>query len=240
VSSPEVATGPAEPSVDVRPRLLAGAAAIVASAVPILVLALLVRDTADPVARFDQRVDVQLTGFALRHDTVRRMAEIGGYVLHPWLFRLSVLAVAFWLLRRGARSAAIWAAGTMVVASALGALLKLVVQRARPVLDEPVAAASGYSFPSGHALNAALGVSVLLVILWRPLGRRGYRAAALALGVLLVVAAMVDRLVLGVHFPTDVIAGVLIGVLVVASSWVAFGPVLRERARRGADEASAE
>ena len=51
---------------------------------------------------------------------------------------------------------------------------------------------------------------------------------------------MVDRLVLGVHFPTDVIAGVLIGVLVVASSWVAFGPVLRERARRGADEASAE
>lgn len=223
----------------VRPRLLLGFAAMVASALPVLLLALLVRDRADPVAAFDQRVDVRLTRFALEHDSVRGAAEIGAYVLHPWLFRLAVLAVAVVLYRRGARSAAFWAAGTMAVASAIGALLKLVVQRARPVLDEPVSAASGFSFPSGHALNAALGVTVLLVILWRPLAHRGHRASALAIGVLLVLATALDRLLLGVHFPTDVAAGVLIGVLTVASSWVAFGPVLRERARVGADAASA-
>lgn len=222
----------------VRPRLLAGIAAMVASSVPVVVLAVLVRDAAHPVAVFDQSVDVRMTAFALSHAPVRRAAEIGAAVLHPWVFRGAVLVTAGVLFRRRARSAALWAAGTMAVGSVLGAVLKLVVQRARPVLDEPVAAEHGYSFPSGHALNAALGVSVLLLLLWRPLSRRGYRVAALLVGVLIVVATSLDRLLLGVHFPTDVIAGDLVGVLVAVSSWIAFGPVLRERARREADRAA--
>ncbi len=221
----------------VRPRLLGGIAAMAASAVPITALALLVRDIADPLARFDQRVDVRFTQFALDHDGVRRAAEVGAYVLHPWVFRLSVLGAAWALYRRGGRAVALWGAATMVVGSVLGAVLKVVVGRARPVLDDPVATASGYSFPSGHALNAALGVTVLLVMLWRPLARRRHRVLAVVVGVLLVLAVCLDRLLLGVHFPTDVIAGALVGALVVASSWVAFGPVLRERARREADRA---
>ncbi len=223
----------------VRPRLVGGVLAMVASAVPVVVLALLVRDAAAPVARFDQRVDVAATQLVLRHDGLRRAAETGATVLHPWVFRVAVLVVALELFRRRARAAALWAAGTLVVGSLLGVGLKLVVQRARPVLDQPVATAADYSFPSGHALNAALGVTLLLVLLWRPLGRRGARVGALVVGVLLVAATATDRLLLGVHFPTDVTAGVLVGVLVVASSWVAFGPVLRERARREADRAAA-
>jgi undecaprenyl-diphosphatase len=221
-----------------RPRLLAGAAAMALSALPLTALALLVRDASAPVARFDQRVDERLTRFALDHDGVRAAAEAGAVVLHPFVFRGAVVAVAAWLLWRGARAAALWATVTVVVGSLLGVALKLLVQRSRPVLDEPVSAASGYSFPSGHALNAALGVTILLVLLWRPLARRRWRAAALAVGVLLVLATCLDRLLLGVHFPTDVLAGTLTGVLVVAASWVAFGPVLRERARREADRAA--
>lgn len=237
-AAPSEETAPAEEAVRaVRPRLLAGVAAMVASAVPVTVLALLVRDKADPVARFDQRVDVRLTRLALEHGWLRRAAEGGANVLDPWVFRLAVVAVVAVLFARRARAVALWAATTVLVGSLLGVALKLVVQRARPVLDQPVAAAPGYSFPSGHALNAALAVTVLLVVLWRPLARRGYRVAALVVGVLLVLATSMDRMLLGVHFPTDVVAGDLVGVLVVASSWVAFGPVLRERARREADRA---
>lgn len=222
----------------VRPRVVGGVLAMVVSAVPVVVIALLVRDAADPLARFDQRVDVRLTGYALQNPAVRRAAEVGAVVLHPWVFRTAVIAAAVVLFRRRARSAALWAAATMVVGSLLGVVLKSLVQRARPQLDDPVAAASGFSFPSGHALNAALGVTILLLLLWRPLGRASRRGVALAVGVLLVVATSVDRLLLGVHFPTDVVAGDLVGALVAVSSWVAFGPVLRERARREADRAT--
>lgn len=218
-----------------KPRLLAGAVAAVASSVPVVLLALVVRNAADPVVRWDQRVVGAVSGLALQNPWLRTAAEVGVYVLHPVVFRVAVAVAVVLLWRRGARSAALWAASTMVVGSVLGFVLKVLVSRARPVLDNPVSAASGFSFPSGHALNAALGVTLLLVLAWRPLERRGRRAVALAAGLLVVALTNLDRLLLGVHFPTDVLAGSVVGALVVASSWVAFGPVLREAARRGAE-----
>jgi undecaprenyl-diphosphatase len=223
-----------------RPRLLAGAIAAVVSAVLVTVVALLVRDQAGPVVRFDQRVVTTTTGWALRHEALADAADIGGYVLHPFVFRFAVLLVAIWLWRRDARTAALWAAVTMIVGTLLGALIKLGVSRARPVLDHPVSSASGYSFPSGHALNAMLGCTLLVVLLWRPAEKRRRRAALLAVAALLVLATGFDRLLLGVHFPSDVLAGFLVGGLVVASSWVAFGPILRQRALHGAERAVEE
>ncbi|MGN6612354.1 MAG: phosphatase PAP2 family protein [Angustibacter sp.] len=217
------------------PRLLAGAAAMVASAVPVVLIALMVRDVADPLVRLDLRILRLTTGWTLSHDWLRTAAEVGAIVLHPWVFRISVLAAALVLWRRRAQSAALWAASTMVVGTLLGAVLKLIVSRARPSLDDPVVTATGFSFPSGHALNAALGVSLLVALLWRPACDRGRRALLLGVGGLLIVLTGLDRVLLGVHFPSDVVAGWLIGVLVVVSSWVAFGPVLRERARREAE-----
>lgn len=230
-----LAAGAPEP--DRRPRLLAGVGAAVLSAVPVVVLALAVRDASAPLVRFDERVIASTTSFALRHDAVGVAAEVGGYLLHPWLYRIAVLVAAFVLWRRHARSAALWAASTMVGGTLLGAGLKLLVSRARPLLDEPLHVASGYSFPSGHALNASLGVTLLLVLLWRPLGDRGHRGLALGIGLLLVLLTGLDRLLLGVHFPTDVTAGWAIGALVVLASWIAFGPTLRERARLGTEQA---
>ena len=220
-----------------RPHLLRGVVAAVASAVPVTLLALLVRDASGSLVRFDQRVIRSTTHFSLDHHAVRTAAEIGAYLLHPWVFRLAVLLAAVLLWRRGARSAALWAASTMAVGTLLGALLKLVVSRARPQLDDPVAVATGFSFPSGHALNSALGVCLLCVLLWRPLGRRRLHVLLVAVGGLLVVLTGLDRLLLGVHFPSDVVAGWVVAALVTASSWAAFGPVLRERARRGAEQA---
>jgi undecaprenyl-diphosphatase len=154
------------------------------------------------------------------------------------VFRVAVLVAAIWLWVHGARVAAAWAATTLVVGTLLGVVLKLVVTRARPVLDEPVSSAHGYSFPSGHALNAALGCTLLVVLLWRPAARHGHRVTLVVVAVVLVLLTGLDRLLLGVHFPSDVLAGWLVGLLVVGSSWVAFGPILRERALRGAERAA--
>lgn len=205
----------------------AGALALVAGAVPVVALALLLREPGSAPARLDQRVVLATSGWALAHDDLRRAALVGAGVLHPFVFRVVVVVAAVWLLRRRAVAAGLWAVATMVTGSLLGVLLKALVQRPRPVLDQPVTAVGGYGFPSGHALNAALGVTVLLVVLWRPLGRRRARVPAVAAGALLVAATCLDRLVLGVHFPTDVAAGALVGCVVALSSWLALRPVVR-------------
>ncbi len=94
----------------------------------------------------------------------------------------------------------------MAVGGILGVLLKLLVDRARPAFPEPVAHASGYSFPSGHALNSMLGVGVLLLV-FLPVLRGTGRIIAYVAGAAVVLLTGYDRVALGVHYVSDVLAG---------------------------------
>jgi membrane-associated phospholipid phosphatase len=134
------------------------------------------------------------------------------YVLHPWVFRALVLAACVWAWRRGRHRAALVCAATMAVGGLLGIGLKLAIRRDRPFWGEPVAQEVGFAMPSGHALNATLGCLLLLVIFWPQLGMLGRTRLAASVAGLVILLACLDRLLLGVHFLTDVVAGVLIGV----------------------------
>ena len=85
----------------------------------------------------------------------------------------------------------------------VAAALKLLVRRARPEIDDPIAAHAGYSFPSGHATNNAIVVTVVLVLLWPLVGPR-VRRLLVGLGAAWVVLTCADRLFVGAHFPSDV------------------------------------
>jgi len=89
----------------------------------------------------------------------------------------------------------------------VGAALKVGIARARPRLPDPVAHAHGQSFPSGHALGAAALWAAAAVLLTGWLSRRWTVAVAAVVPV--VVAG--SRVLLGVHFVSDVVAGLVIG-----------------------------
>ncbi|GIE74568.1 phosphatase PAP2 family protein [Actinoplanes philippinensis] len=124
-------------------------------------------------------------------------------VFQPTVFRVAVLALVIWLARRGQRRAAIWAAVTMIAGGVLGGLLKLLFGRARPDFLDPVAAAVGYAFPSGHALNSALAVTIVVMLF-------GNRWLWWSIPLL----TALSRVYLGVHWTSDVVAGLLLGVAV--------------------------
>ena len=127
--------------------------------------------------------------------------------------------VALVYLIRGERHHATWLVVTVFGGAGLGFALKEIVGRARPVLPDPVSAAPGLSFPSGHALGATIGCCLLLLVTLRFLGRRGRVAAAVA-AALIVSTVALARVVLGVHFVSDVLAGIALGVVWVAvTTW---------------------
>jgi membrane-associated phospholipid phosphatase len=90
-------------------------------------------------------------------------------------------------------------------------LVKNVVDRPRPPVADRLVVETNWSYPSGHSLGATAVIGVLTVIVLTRVTGRLARIAVAALGVLLVVAIGVSRVYLGVHWPSDVLAGWLIG-----------------------------
>ncbi|MDO8391531.1 MAG: phosphatase PAP2 family protein [Actinomycetota bacterium] len=91
----------------------------------------------------------------------------------------------------------------------LANVLKWAVARERPAVLHLVKA-SGYSFPSGHSVTAAASMSAIALVLGAGTSRRA-RAALAAAAALVAVSVATSRALLGVHWLSDVIAGLLIG-----------------------------
>jgi len=155
-----------------------------------------------------------------------------------WFGRFPVLAsvaglVAVVVLVRGDRRA-----GLLVVVATLGAQglnvgLKALVERPRPLSADPVFTASGFSFPSGHAMVSAAAYGAALVVLLPVLPVRARSAAVVAVTAV-VVGLGLSRIALEVHYLSDVVAGHLLGM-----AWLAVAALTCLRRRDAAARAGA-
>jgi len=123
----------------------------------------------------------------------------------------TVVASLGWLLWRQKRLES----GVLIIAC-LGALLlnqgmKLTFVRPRPTLWQPLIREISYSFPSGHALGASVLYGFLAYLLARRYPRRSYLIYASTIIIIGLIG--LSRLYLGVHYPTDIIAGYIVGLL---------------------------
>ncbi len=141
--------------------------------------------------------------------------------LSVFRFVLLLPVAVFFALRGRLRVSAFIALATLMVGP-LTTLLKEVVGRVRPTADDPLVAADGLSFPSGHSSGAATLAGVALVILWPMLTSRWRLWAAAAL-VLVAVGVAWTRIALGVHYLSDTIGGLALGAVVVLVSMAVFG-----------------
>jgi undecaprenyl-diphosphatase len=88
----------------------------------------------------------------------------------------------------------------------LNRLLKLYFQRERPDLYRLIDI-GGYSFPSGHAMNAFSFYGILVFLIWRHIPSRWGRSAVILIGSFMIAAIGLSRIYLGVHYPSDIIGG---------------------------------
>ena len=145
---------------------------------------------------------------------------------------LAVAVLAFYLA--GWRLSAVLLLVSTVGSSLLTTVLKAVFERSRPELFDSGYSASFYSFPSGHATVAVGFYGTLTLILAYRL-RGPARWAVVTLGFLLVLLIGFSRLYLGVHYPTDVIAGFLAAPLWVISVGAVYAVWLPVRGLRAAE-----
>jgi undecaprenyl-diphosphatase len=192
-------------------------------AVPLGMLAFLVRTQFDPLVRFDQYVTGAAADYTRSHPSLRSLVDGWEAITRPVVMYLLLgLPVSLYVwFGKSLRTRAWWALATMAAGWGIAALLKLLVGRARPEIDDPVAQHAGFSFPSGHATNNAIVVTVVLVMLW-PLLASGLRRLLVGVGAAWVLVTCADRMFAGAHFPSDVVAGVLLGCGLTAASYAGY------------------
>jgi undecaprenyl-diphosphatase len=134
---------------------------------------------------------------------------------------LLVVAVAGGSLLAGRPRAAAALAATSLGGVGLVAVLKSWFDRTRPDVVAALAVPTGTSFPSGHAALSAIVLLTLGALMARTLQRRSLRVYVLALAVALTGAIGATRVYLGVHWPTDVLAGWAVGLAWALGAWIA-------------------
>jgi YegS/Rv2252/BmrU family lipid kinase len=187
-------------------------------------LAVLVSNDWGPLLDLDRNLSGRPFRLTSEHAWLRHGAQAVAIATHPNYVMIAGALAAIALAVKGYRRAAIWTLIVLVSARLGYYAVKQLVERPRPHWADPINPAPGWSFPSGHAtmMGAAAGVTVVLASML--IRRRGLRRllSGSAMALALIVGA--DRVFYGVHYTSDVVAGLLLGTAIVLLALVAFDP----------------
>jgi membrane-associated phospholipid phosphatase len=175
-------------------------------------LTLLHAHLGDPsVARFDHGIQFAVHGWATPGLTrlMRALTWVGSIKIFG-----SVLAVVVAVLlgQRRRHAAALLGFG-MVGALALNETLKVHFHRARPMVPWSIGDEHTFSFPSGHSLFSVVLYGTVAYLVARRTACLPLRVAVVALAAGMPLAIGLSRIYLGMHYPTDVLAGYTVGVV---------------------------
>lgn len=170
--------------------------------IPLVLFGLLAEAVADKQPfSFDQPIMAALHArSAPAFDAVMLGASMAGSVYGLLPFNLFIFGYCLW--RRKMHAATFWVLAT-AGALLLNLLTKEFFHRTRPSFWTSIAPEQSFSFPSGHAM-CSMATAAALVVLFR---RSEWRTHVTALAVLFVLMVGLSRPYLGVHFPSDILAG---------------------------------
>ena len=139
-------------------------------------------------------------------EMVRDVTALGSYAF----IIITVLVVGGYLLLVRKLDLAALMVGAIVGGMAISHLLKELFDRPRPDIDHAARVFTA-SFPSGHATLSAVTFLTLAALLTRTKARRGVKIYFVAVAVVLTILTGMSRIYLGVHYPSDVLAGWCVG-----------------------------
>jgi undecaprenyl-diphosphatase len=137
----------------------------------------------------------------------------------PAVLGLATLAICGFLALQGMRRTALFVLVATSGGWVLNEVLKEIFQRARPTAVPHLQTVMSLSFPSGHAMTSAAVYLTLGALTMRIADDRWTKLYCMAIAMLLTLLVGATRIFLGVHYPTDVLAGWLAGMIWALACW---------------------
>jgi len=226
-------TVPADTRFSVRAVLALVSLAFVA--IPFGLLLFFVQDRWPPLQAVDAGARDDLHRFALDHHAFTTVMKVLSTAGSAPVYTALFAAITGWLLHRGRRRLAAFVVVTEVGGALLNEVVKTAVHRARPTVTDPLAHASGLSFPSGHAQSAVVSFSLLLLLFWHAL-TPAWRWATTTAAAVMALGIGLSRIALSVHYVSDVLAGYALGAAWIVAMTAAFTAWHHERPSRPEEE----
>ena len=173
-----------------------------------MIIGYIVKFYPEMLVSFDQPIQTAIRGdlpetLTLLFRAITHLIDIP--VIISW-----VLIVAFVFYRKQWKIESYLMLGNLTLAGILIVTFKNIYQRPRPEILHLVEE-KGFSFPSGHSLAVTIMVGTLIVILSQRIKNTVWRKIVQILLSLYIVSVLVSRVYLGVHYPSDVIASLCVG-----------------------------
>lgn len=175
--------------------------------------------------------DVDLRLLYLLRNPADATDPIGPYWVEEWMRDITALGgvpvltllaftvvLTLWMERH--RAAAAWLTASILGAAIISPLFKYLFARERPAILAPELLPSSFSFPSGHAFMSAAVYLTIGALLTRVIPNRRTRTFVLLAALVLAFMVGVSRVYLGVHYPSDVLAGWTLGLCWAALCWI--------------------
>jgi undecaprenyl-diphosphatase len=144
---------------------------------------------------------------------------------------LVLVAVVLFLALSGKPRTALFMAFSVIAGTIASTGLKIVFDRPRPDVEAATHVFTA-SFPSGHATVSAVVYLTLALLLAEAMSRRALKIYFIVLGMIITFAVGVSRIYIGVHYPTDVLAGWALGAGWALLCWVGYSLLFgHDRAR---------
>ncbi|MGK7391270.1 MAG: phosphatase PAP2 family protein [Candidatus Cyclobacteriaceae bacterium M2_1C_046] len=165
---------------------------------------------------FDERVTSYI--YQYRGETMTEFVTVITDLGDEVTYAIIIIAVVMWFLiyKKNAR----WLLQSVIIlasTAALNVFIKHMISRERPEVGMRLIEASSYSYPSGHSMVALAFYGFLIYLAYVKVNHRWIKILAFILLPLLIIAIGASRVYLGVHYPSDVVAGFAAGLF-----WLVF------------------
>lgn len=224
-----------------RPTRLNRVFSVATGLLPFTLLTLLVFLEWPPLRRWDLSIAAWAYDLGTAHPSWVDFWQVLGAIVLPWASRAVIVIVAAYLWRHRARALTIWLLISAGAELGLVQAVKHIFGRERPL--QHLVEIDSLSYVSGHAAAAFVMAGALGVVLPSVRGwRRRFRLLVLLPAVAVVLLASADRILLNVHYLSDVLGGWALGLAILTTTSVAFGlrPRPRRRRRKMTDDESTD